>query len=299
MGDNSLQHVFIVNPAAGKGRALKMIAHIEKTFEELGEKPVLEVTDKPGHATLLAKKHSESLQPARLYAVGGDGTLNEVLNGITGDHVELGIIPCGSGNDTVRSLYSVLDPFTLIEKLPLAQSRNFDMGMMNDRTFLNIGSIGFDAEVAYLTRHFKRIPLVSGSLAYVLGILAALIRLRHYNVTLSLDGQEAKTADVLLCAFANGRFYGSGMMPAPHADLEDGLLDLCQVERMGRLKILRFFPAFKKGQHESMKEVSFHRFQTLTLESQIPIPVNFDGEVIKEARVTIKVLPGHIRILIP
>ncbi len=294
-----LRHIFIVNPAAGKGKAMDMVPIIEKSLKQLGEDFSIIITERAGHATELAKEISKEGLPTRIYPVGGDGTLNEVVNGISGDHIELGIIPCGSGNDTSRSIYQVTDPIMLIEKLPRAQSRSFDLGMINDRYFLNIASVGFDAEVVLQVRRIKRIPLISGSMAYILGVITALIHLKHYKVKLSIDDGPQRPADLLLCAFANGRFYGGGMLPVPHADLQDGLLDLCEVRALGRRKILRFFPAFKKGQHTQMEEVHLAKFKTLTLESPQPIPVNSDGEVIEEARVSIKVLPGHIRVLVP
>lgn len=294
-----MRHVFIVNPAAGKGKTINMVPLIERSLKQLGEDFSIIITERPGHATELAKAISNEGLPTRIYPVGGDGTLNEVVNGISGDHIELGIIPCGSGNDTSRSIYPITDPVMLIEKLPRAQSRRYDLGMINDRYFLNIASIGFDAEVVLHMRRIKRIPLISGSMAYILGVITALIRLKHYIVRLSIDDGPQRSADLLLCAFANGRFYGGGMLPVPNADLQDGLLDICEVQALKRLKILRFFPAFKKGQHTDMEEVRLAKFRSLTLESDKPIPVNSDGEVIEEARVSIKILPGHIRILVP
>lgn len=292
-------HVFIVNPVAGKGKAMDMVKNIEERFKDNPESFRIEITNAPGHATSIAKQLSAEGIPMRIYSVGGDGTLNEVLNGISGDQIELGILPCGSGNDAVRSIYEVTDPISLLEVLPTASSELLDIGRINDRLFINIASVGFDAEVVILTRHFKGIPLISGSLSYVLGILTALIRLKKYPVRISIDGSPERFKEILLCAFANGKFYGGGIKPAPKADMTDGILDICEVESLGRLKILKFFPIFRRGAHEKMKEVMMHRCKKILIDSDAPIPFNIDGEVIKETRASIEILPGSIRVIIP
>lgn len=235
----------------------------------------------------------------RIYSVGGDGTLNEIINGISGEKVELGILPCGSGNDAVRSIYSVTDPIALLDILPSAASRTLDLGMINGRRFVNIASTGFDAEVARLTCHFKRVPLISGSMAYILGVLTALIRLKKYPVRITIDDSPERSREILLCAFANGKFYGGGMKPAPEADMTDGMLDICEVKGIGRLRILRFFPLFKKGGHVELEEVAIHRCRKIVVEGDAALPINIDGEIINETRVTIEIVPGSIRILIP
>lgn len=294
-----MQHIFIVNPAAGKGKSLEMVQKIKEKFKDSQEPYRIEITEAPGHATSIAQRISEGVAPTRIYSVGGDGTLNEIVNGISGDHVELGILPCGSGNDTIRSIYSVIDPIALLDRLPSAASVKLDLGKINNRYFINIASTGFDAEVVILTRHFKRKPLISGSMAYILGVLTALIRLKKYPVRIKIDDSPERSKSILLCAFANGKYYGGGMKPAPHADMTDGILDVCEVESMHRMKILRFFPIFKKGGHESMKEVVMSRCKKIVIESDAPIPVNIDGEIIKETRVSIEVIPGHIQVIIP
>lgn len=292
-------HVFIVNPIAGKGKSTSLISQIEERFRNFPEPYHIELTQYPGHATAIARSLSADGVPMRVYSVGGDGTLNEIINGIAGDHMELGIIPCGSGNDAVRSIYSVTDPAALLETLPVASSALLDMGRINGRYFINIASIGFDAEVTILSNKFKRIPFVSGSMAYVMGVLAAVIGLKRHRVRIRLDDAPERANELLLCAFANGRYYGGGMMPAPGADMTDGLLDICEVAYPGRLRLLKFFPAFMKGEHGALREVSMHRCKRIEITSLRALPINIDGEVIKDTRVTIDIVPGSLRVLIP
>lgn len=292
-------HVFIVNPVAGKGKSSSLVKVIEDRFRDFPEPYHIELTQFPGHATAIAKRLSADGIPMRVYSVGGDGTLNEIINGITGDHMELGIIPCGSGNDAVRSIYPTTDPLVLLNTLPAASSKLLDMGKINGRYFINIASIGFDAEVVTLSRKFKRIPLVSGSMAYILGVLAAVIGLKKHRVRISMDDAPERTNELLLCAFANGRYYGGGMKPAPEAEMTDGILDICEVENPGRIRLLKFFPAFMKGEHGTLKEVSMHRCKQIELTAARPMPINIDGEITQDTRVTIEIVPGSLRVLIP
>jgi len=268
-------HVFIVNPVAGKGRAMALVDSINDRFRNFSEPCRIEITKYPGHATEIAKRVSDEGAPMRIYSVGGDGTLNEVINGITGQHIELGIIPCGSGNDAIRSIYSITDPHVLLKILPVASSTLLDLGKINGRYFINIASVGFDAEVVTLSRKFKRIPLVSGSMAYVLGVLTAVIGLKKRNVRIIIDDGAERTRELLLCAFANGKFYGGGMKVTPRADMTDGILDICEVENPGRIRLLKFFPAFMKGEHTSLKEVTMHRCKKVEIIGSKPLPINF------------------------
>jgi conserved protein of unknown function cotranscribed with Bmr (bmrU) len=292
-------HVFIVNPVAGKGKSASMVSSIKERFGHFSEPYRIEMTEYPGHATDIAKRLSAEGTPMRVYSVGGDGTLNEIINGIAGNHMELGIIPCGSGNDAIRSIYSVTDPNVLLEKLPAASSTLLDMGRINGRYFINIASIGFDAEVVTFSRKFKRMPIVSGPMAYVLGVLAAVIGLKKHRVRIRIDDGPERSNELLLCAFANGRYYGGGMKPTPHADMTDGLLDICEVANPGRLRLLKFFPAFMKGEHLGLKEVMMHRCRKIEIVGSRSFPINIDGEVIKDTRVTVEIVPGSLRVLVP
>ncbi len=294
-----MHHVFIVNPTAGKGRAMQMVEKIKARFTNLAHTYEIKITEAPGHAQLLAREAIANCSEARLYSVGGDGTLNEVLNGLAGSQNELGVIPCGSGNDTVRSLYSITDPIKLIETLPLSPSVMVDVGKINDQYFLNIASVGFDAEVVLKTQYFKRFPLVSGSMAYVLGVLACLINLKKYKLRFKLEDRPPFEKEVLLSIFANGSYYGGGMKAAPRAKMNDGQLDFYLVDALRRLKILRFFPAFQKGLHETMKEVTLTQGTKLLIESDSPFPLNLDGEISKQTRVAIDLFPNSLKIIIP
>ncbi len=274
-----------------------MAEHIKERFRNTSLNWRIVETWHEGHATILAREAVAAQPDIHIYSVGGDGTLNEIVNGIAGTKAVLGIIPCGSGNDAIRSLTTVHDPVLLLEGLIDARIEAVDLGKINDRWFLNIASVGFDGEVVRRTQRFKKLPLVSGSAAYVWGILSALIQNQSYPIRLSVDGGEPVETELLLAAFANGRFYGGGMQPAPAADMTDGLLNTCLVTPLTRRKILSFFPLFKKGNHGKLKEVSFSTFRHLHLEliqkdgGPDVLPMNFDGEMTTATTIDVSIVP--------
>ncbi len=289
-----MEHLFIVNPAAGKGAANAMAEHIRHRFENTALNWRILKTWGPGHATILAREAVANQPDIHVYSVGGDGTLNEIVNGLALTEAPLGILPCGTGNDSIRSLTDVHDPVLLLEALIDARVEKTDLGRLNDRWFLNIASAGFDAEVVIRTNRYKKLPLVPGSLAYVMGVLTALIQRNLHEVTITLNDGEPEKDILLLAAFANGRFYGGGMQPVPSADLRDGLLNVCRVSPLSRMRILKFFPKFIKGQHGTMEEVRFDTFTRLLLESEQPLAVNIDGELSTETRVEVTIHPGAL-----
>jgi diacylglycerol kinase (ATP) len=299
-----MQHLFIVNPTAGKGKSSLIIENINKHCSiffdaaKISDKWEIQLTEYPGHATELAKAATEKYSELRVYSVGGDGTLNEIINGLVGSNAKLGIIPSGSGNDTLRSMTSMMDITKILDHVMTAESKSVDLGFINNRYFINISSMGLDGEVVRLTRKFKKMPFVSGPFAYILGTLSALVFRRTYKIKIELDGHDLGVRHLLLAAFANGRYYGGGMQPVPTASMNDGLLDLCTVDVMSRLRILHFLPLFQKGKHTDLKEVKISPFQHLHAESSLPIPVNIDGELSEETSLDITVCKSCLSVII-
>jgi diacylglycerol kinase (ATP) len=296
-----LHHVFIVNPVAGKGRALHMVDAIKARFNRFSQTYEILTTKAPQHAKELAlqaiaqaKEKKESL---RVYPVGGDGTLNEIINAAIGTDVELGIIPCGTGNDSSRTLYPVTDPYKLLSVLPISSSFDFDIGKANDRYFLNIASVGFDADVVMQSRRYK--SLMSGSMAYLIGALSALLKQKKYRFRITIDDKPSIEKDFLLCISANGSYYGGGFKAAPDADMNDGLLDYYLVDHLSIPKILRFMPMFRKGNHTTLDAVKFIRGKKALIESDEPFPVNIDGEISSAKSISFELSSKSIKIIVP
>jgi YegS/Rv2252/BmrU family lipid kinase len=307
-----MKHLFIINPIAGKGKGLKYISKIKKYFSVRNDKYFIEVTKYPGHAIGLVRKYV-SQDTYRVYSIGGDGTLNEVLNGMIGSDSSLAIIPAGSGNDFFKSVINhmvksgsikVKDKknvfkSTLLEKLINGSETPIDVGIINDRYFINISSLGFDAEVVYKSNKIKRLPLITGLFAYILSVFVTLINYKANYLEIVVDGQFVGK-NSLLVAVANGEYYGGGMNPAPLARIDDGYLDICLIEYVKRLKIIRLFPKFIKGEHTNIKEVSFYRGKNISILSNNKIAINIDGEIdMVSGKIDFKIVPKYINLVLP
>lgn len=291
------KNIFIINPVAGKGRGLKLIPLINNIFKNNKEDYVIEVTNKPGHAEMLAAYYAR-MDKCRIYSVGGDGTLNEVMNGMAGTDSELAIIPCGTGNDFIRSIVDKWSLEDILVRTINGSPKTVDFAKVNSRYFINIASVGFDAEVVFNTQKFKNIPGVSGSLAYILGIIYTVFKYSGDNLKVYIDGKKIEKK-LLLTTVANGRFYGGGMQPAPQADICDGLLDISLIIPINIFKILAFFPRMIKGTHVSMEEVSLFTGRKVEIECDKDISINADGEIFKGRKVTFELQKGGISVVMP
>jgi len=223
-----MKHLFIINPASGKGKSIELIEKIKDKFHNSNEEYIIEITKYPEHAREIVREYVKN-QCYRVYAVGGDGTLNEVLNGIVGSNSSLGVIPVGSGNDFARTVYKSYDFDDILQGLISGKEKIIDIGKVNDRFFLNVSSVGIDAEVAKNAIKFKRMPMISGSFAYLLSIFMTLINYASCIMKISVDDKVIHE-EILLAAVGNGVFYGGGMKVLPKASITDAVFDLCDCQ---------------------------------------------------------------------
>jgi YegS/Rv2252/BmrU family lipid kinase len=292
-----MKHLFILNPVAGKGKTLKLMPVISEYCKELDIRHEIVTTRYPGHAAEIAKEHSAA-ERCRIYSVGGDGTLNEVLNGMAGSGSSLAVIPSGSGNDFIKSIVGKDIPDNIIKPTIEGTERLIDYARVNDKYFLNIASVGFDAEVAYQTGHFKKLPLISGKVAYILGILNTILISSHRYMELTLDSGKISGKSLLIAA-GIGKYYGGGINALPDAEIDDGMFDICHVEAVPRLKILRLFPQYIKGLHGSIKGVHLYRSKKVEIVSEKPIPLNRDGEIIVTDKAVFEIFPRSLPFVVP
>lgn len=289
--------LFIVNPVAGKGRALKIVPDIESEMEQMSEVEYkIEYSKGPGDATKIAEDYAAKGVDI-VFAVGGDGTVNEVANGIIKTNTAMAVIPGGSGNDFIKSLGITGRPDEIIRNTLTGTKRKIDVGLVNGRYFVNISSMGFDAEVVIATQRAKKYFL-SGSAAYVAGLISVIFTGRPSVVKMKADDIEV-TDRVLLIAVANGKYYGGGMKAAPEAVIDDGLFDICFISRVPKIKMLFLFPKFMKGKHKEIKEVKFYRASKVTIEAEKPTYINIDGEVIQDTKAVFQIVKGGLAIAMP
>lgn len=291
------KHIFIINPEAGKKKGLELSDYIKENFEEA----TIIQTEYPGHASELAKDHAGDGNI--LYSVGGDGTLNEVINGVMDSEYSkvttVADVPCGSGNDFIKCFTNIKDPVTLLEHYKRLRRKTIDVGVINGRSFVNISSVGFDAEIVLGAKKFKRIPFISAEFAYIISVFATLIKLKDYKVKLSIDGEEPRNLSVLFVTMANGNYYGGGMKAAPNAVINDGLFDFCLVDKITRREVPFLLPKFIKGKHEHLKPVHIIQGTKLLITSEQALPINMDGEVALSDHVEVEIIPGAVQFLVP
>ncbi len=287
--------LFIVNPIAGKGNTRKAIPYIENYFNKLGVECTILETKGPGEATEIARKQSTGYNA--VIAVGGDGTVLEVTNGLNGSNTPLGVIPLGSGNDFARALNIPVGFSKIKESLRIIAEKppkQIDMVRFNGRDFLNIASIGFDAEIIRDLHRIKR--FVKGKAAYVLSVFAKFITYKSKEIELILDGRKIKTR-AFLTAICNGICYGGGMMINPKGSITDGLLDVILIKPVPRYKIPLLLKKFIKGEHLSLPYISTYQCREVHILSKESLAVNVDGEYAMDTPVSFGMLPLSMTVI--
>jgi diacylglycerol kinase (ATP) len=289
--------LFIVNPVAGKGLAKRLVPEIQKKMQSVANASFdIRYTERVGHATDIARCGAKSGYDI-IYAVGGDGTVNEVANGLVGTGSALAILPGGSGNDFIRTVDGKVNGDNIIRDTIYGTKKLIDVGIINGRYFINIASVGFDAEVVLETQRFKKFNL-SGSASYIAGLISTIFTGKSSKVKIKI-GDKVIESEILLSAVANGRYYGGGMKPTPDAVFDDGLFDICVIRKLPRIKLLFLFPEFIKGKHAKFKEVSFYKSEKVSIESDDPIAINADGEVWRDKRVNFEIVKNGLYVMIP
>lgn len=295
-----MTHLFIINPAAGKkNREAELRAAIDAACGARGLNYRVAVSEKSGDCTRIAREVAETGEELRIYACGGDGTLNEVVCGAAG-HPNAAVThyAWGSGNDFIK-IFSETAPFQDLNRLLDCVEAEFDLIRCNDDYSLNICSVGLDARIGTDVARFKRLPLISGSGAYLLSALVNTIRgvTEHYVV--EVDGETVDSRLTMICV-CSGRFYGGGFNPVPDADPADGMLDVLLVAPVSRLQVLTIIDKYKQGQYAKYPELIRHfRTDRVRIRCDGPTAVNLDGELRTAQVVDMTVAAEKIRFFYP
>ena len=276
-----MKYVFIVNPVSGKGKSLKVVDRIKQVCEEKNIEYEINYTKSSGDAIKLTRKYAFSKNI--IFAVGGDGTLNEVLNGIVGTKNILGIIPCGSGNDFYKTLEKIDDEYPVI-----------DIGKINKKYFINIVSIGIDAEVAKNVSLMKKIKLPA-SQVYNASIVYTFFKYKFKNIEFTIDNKTRKNKFTILTV-CNGKTYGGGYNVAPNAELTDGYFDVYFVDKVNKPIIPFLIGMLKKGTHEKHKKVHKNKATKISFKCDYDLVCNIDGEIYIDNKFNIKLLEKELMI---
>ena len=309
-GVPGVQQVFIINPTAGqKDASCWLIPAIRQAAEAACLNPEIHLTECAGDARYITEKLADAGQEVYVYACGGDGTLNEVLQAAAGrKNIAVGCVPCGSGNDFVRNFGTAedfLDMSAQLQAVPVvSDALQTDLGIGVD-----ICAAGLDAQVAYGIPKFRRLPGCGGTMAYSLSILQAMVSPFGHRLRLCLDGTE-HVGTYMMMAVCNGRMYGGGYEAAPYARMDDGLLDVVLVKPMSRLRIASVLALYREGKHlrpdgsvepSLARWMSFCRARRVTLDvlDSRPIVATLDGECRPVRHLYIENAPGRLRLLLP
>ena len=275
-----MTHIFIINPAAGsRDRTKDYTQAIERICGGRGLDYQIHVSAAPGDCTRIAREAAQSGKPVRLYACGGDGTLNEVVCGAAGyENAAVTVYSGGSGNDFVK-IFNDPKAFFDLERLLDAQETTLDLIRCNEDLSLNICSVGLDARIGMDVSQYKRLPLLSGFRAYALSTVLNLFKgiSEHYVVELEGETVDAEQTFVCVC---NGRFYGGGFNPVPEADPTDGVLDVLLVKKVTLLQVPGLIGKYKNGQYKQIPQVVRHfRTDRVKITCDKPTPISLDGEI--------------------
>nr|PZN70623.1 MAG: hypothetical protein DIU55_11000 [Bacillota bacterium] len=286
---------FIVNPIAGRGQALACWKQIEPLAARLGEYGV-KFTERPGHAIELARLAVQEGYD-RVVSLGGDGTLNEVGNGLVGTDAALAVIAAGRGNDWVRTTGVPTDAAEGCRLAFEGRVARLDVGLARGyRYFFNAAGFGFDAEVCVrVDRYGKRFP----KLSYLRGVFDTLFHFTGVPLDVEIDGERRRLERVLLLEVGIGRYFGGGMKIFPDADPADSLFEIAWGENLGRLELLRIVSLIYSGRHVGHPKVRMTRGRRVTADSPERVVFQLDGEVVGRLPVTFEIVPGALNAVIP
>ena len=293
-----MKHIFIINPAAGKtDKTAEYTAKIEQSCRGLDYE--IRISERQGDCTRIARACAESGQEVRLYACGGDGTLNEVVAGAAGfDNAAVSVYVGGSGNDFVK-IFDDRDAFRDLDRLLDAETAVFDLIDANGHLAINICCVGLDSRIGAEMVNYKRLPFVSGSFAYILSILVNLFKGISEHYVVEVDGETIDDEMTFVCV-ANARYYGGGFYAIPDAQPDDGMLDILLVKKLRLWQIPHALTKYKAGRYKELGSIARHiRTDRLRIRCDRPSPVNLDGEIRMDQAVEMKISEKKIRFFYP
>ena len=279
----------ILNPAARSQRAASLCRTIEKI---VGTNVSLRRTSKPGEARSLARQ-AVLRGVTRIIAAGGDGTVNDVVNGIAGSSATLGILPVGTMNVFATELGLPREISECWKVILAGKTREIDLPTAAGHAFVQMAGVGFDAQALKETSWDAKRNL--GPLSYV--ISAAQIAARKPPQLSVQSGDMLREGSFVL--IGNGRYYGGPFPVFPKALIDDGLLDVIVLKNIGHLDLIRYLQGVLFGTHVGMPDVEYFQTTSLTVTSAEEVPVEVDGEVIGNVPVTFECVPRRLRVLVP
>jgi YegS/Rv2252/BmrU family lipid kinase len=304
-----MKFCFIINPKSGKERSHLLIRRLEALLKRDSHPYEFQITTKPGHAIALAEKATVSGLFDRIVAIGGDGTINEVVNGMVrvcmhdkdrpANYPALGLIPGGMGNDTARGLgipRGLKDAYTVLIQ---GSTRYIDVGEVNGRFFINGVGVGYDGALISEMYEIRRKGKILSGWIYFKCLMHQLRRFTPPLLRLTIDNKSLPPQRYLLVLTANGTCIGGIFSLTPKASLDDGLLDLLLVEAVPKHTFLLNIPRAIMGKHLSLRQATYYMSKKVTIKSDNLVPCHIDGESYYNNQFSIRLLPKALKIVAP
>ena len=298
-----MKKIFIVNPSAGARNCEKDIQKklIEKNIEDYE----IYVTKCKGDATkYVSQRCEESKEDLLFISCGGDGTLNEVASGCVGHpNAVLSVYPCGSGNDYVK-YYGDKSYFLDFDKMLNGKEDKIDIIKVGDRYAVNACHFGFDSKVAKTMTNVKYKKVIGGKNAYNTGVFVALMTAMKNKCRVIADGEELNKKCILLCTVTNGKYVGGSYKCAPRSKNNDGLMEVCCISPVSRLKFIKLINTYKNGLHlddaSLVNVLKYRQAKKVEIIAEKPdFPISLDGEIIEGGRFEVEILQQAVRFLVP
>lgn len=296
---------FILNPKSGRSpKQKRMEQEIKSACKKRQLKYHIYYTTGVGDATEYVRSMMRiSQEKQRFICVGGDGTINEIANSAPCDpNLEFGVIPNGSGNDFVRN-FSNLKLFASIEAQLDGEAIPIDMIKCNEHYCVNMVNIGFDCSVVKEAERLKRFKWVTPGISYILGVVVVLFKKFGTPMRVIFDDGEVIEKEFTLTAIGNGKFCGGGFEAAPRANIQDGLLDVCAIDKISRLTFVTLVGSYKNGTYlnnaRAMKYIRHRRVSHFKMEFDTPIAICIDGEIKGAKSVDFEVVRNALNFVVP
>ena len=267
------RYLLIVNPEAGSRSTMKALPEIERLLRDRNADYEFHFTKERNHATELVKEIGADFDV--VVSVGGDGTINEIVNGLPDLNKPMGIIPIGTGNDFARSCsIKIGDLESAVDVLLAHDVKKLDVGEVNGRRFINVMGLGFEGRANDIG---KMLPFLRGIPKYLIAIGGTYLTYRRMQLRAKFNDLDINEK-VFLISIGNGWNVGGGLQLTPKAKLDDGFFDVCYVHHISRVRILQVFTKLYDGSIDGEPEMELHQTKELTIESDSPIPAHIDGE---------------------
>lgn len=300
-----MNYIFIINPLAGKGGAEALIREGISNSRQKFDCSIYMTRD-VGDATDYVRNWctTHPNEEVRFFACGGDGTINEVFNGAVGfPNAQVSCYPCGSGNDFVKA-FGGAEKFMNIQKLLDAPVQKLDLMKVGDRYSNNVIDFGFDTTVAIKVNDDRAKTGHGSKKSYTLGVAKALITSMKNNYTVIADGEVLNpSGKSLLCTVSNGQYVGGSFRCAPRAKTDDGIMEVCCVHPVSRLKFLKLMTPYTNGEHLDNpafdKYITYRQAKKVEIIAENGFAITIDGEVVYGDRFKIEMVPAALNLAVP